>query len=377
MVQGLSSAPSAADLSGSHSSLLSAARPGPPRPVDAVVVPAARPARHLWAAARVAGALGAPLLVLCSREARAAEVVEEVGHPVEAVDLPPDYEHPLLDLATSRATEPAAARLGDLALKRNLGLLLARLAGWRTVLFLDDDVVALGPGPVRRAGRALTGADVVGLAVIDYPDNSVVCHAHRLAGRSQDVFVGGSALLVDTERVRSFFPRVYNEDWLFLLDAVWAGRVTRVGVVRQLPYDPFADARRAQDEEFGELLAEGLMWLSHRMPGDRRGVLDAAGAEHWWRDALRRRRAEIARTAAVIERSDGAVGPAGVLAALAAAERRRAGIPASALAAYVRTWRADRRRWAARIDDLRGAGSPRQALQRIGLLSHTRQSESR
>jgi len=345
-----------------------------PRPIDSVVVPAARTADHLGPAGRLAAELGAQCVALCSREARAGAVVERVDAAVEAIDLPLDYHHPLLELTTSRAVELTSSRLGDLSTKRNLALLLARLAGWRTVLFLDDDIVEVRPDTVRSASRYLGAATAVGFPVTDFPDNSVVCHARRLAGECQDVFVSGSALLVDTARVRSFFPRIYNEDWLFLLDDVWSGRVVRADPVRQLPYDPFADAGRAENEEFGELIAEGLMQLTRCARGDRRSVLQAAGDERWWRHARYCREADVGRTAALIDQQRGRREGSDVLRALAAAGRRRDAIAASALAAYVRAWRSDRRRWAARIEDIPTVGSFRLALQWLGLVSHTRLS---
>ena len=100
------------------------------------------------------------------------------------------------------------------------------------------------------------------MVVEQHPDNSVVCHARRLAGMSQDVFVTGAVLGVHCNNLPlSFFPDIYNEDWFFFAEEAAPRRLPRVGRARQLEYDPFANPDRARREEFGDLLAEGLYAL--------------------------------------------------------------------------------------------------------------------
>src|SRR5262249_43052076 len=136
----------------------------------------------------------------------------------------PSTQPELLGFATAR--HPGHADDGieptghvDIARKRNVGLLLARLSGWRTIMFLDDDVTGMTASTVSAAAALTARYPAAGFRVTDYPDNSVVCHAHRLAGGKQDVFPGGSALLIDTNRSDAMFPPIYNEDWLFLFNA--------------------------------------------------------------------------------------------------------------------------------------------------------------
>src|SRR5271156_1177313 len=99
-----------------------------------------------------------------------------------------------------------------------------------------------------------THSQAVGFRIARYPDNSVICHAHRLAGGSQDVFPGGSALLIDVTRSDTLFPPIYNEDWLFLFDAALARSVAVAGTLSQLEYQPFSQSKRAASEEFGDLI---------------------------------------------------------------------------------------------------------------------------
>ena len=115
------------------------------------------------------------------------------------------------------------------------------------------------PSTPRAAPRA--GA-IAGMVCRDFPDNSVVCHARRLAGFPQDNFVSGSVLGVNCDDLPfPFFPDIYNEDWFFFSKAVARLELANVGDAAQRPYKPFADPERARHEEFGDLLAEGLFSL--------------------------------------------------------------------------------------------------------------------
>lgn len=351
---------------GSHRTLLRTVTGSATGIPGGVVVAAARPAPLLRPAAELAARLGCPLVALCSRDARADEVAALAdavpGLSWVAVDLPAGYTHDLLGLRTSAIGDVKVRGLGDLSVKRNLGLLLARLAGWPSVLFLDDDIDDIDPLVVRRAAAALTRCEVVGMVVEDYPDNSVVCHANRLAGGRQDVFVSGSALLAATDRVASFFPDVYNEDWLFYLHALTRRSVAGHGRVRQLRYLPFADPGRAVAEEFGDTLAEGLVSLL-----DNRARLSAAGEAAYWRRFLGLRRDFIAAVAERLASQPPDDERRAALHALDAAERRRAAITPGSCAAYVRTWRADRLDWARRFAQLDGTGDLPAALRQLGL----------
>ncbi|MQA11238.1 MAG: hypothetical protein GEU98_22310 [Pseudonocardiaceae bacterium] len=350
----------------SHRALLRIVRGGSDRGVEAVVVAATWSTAHLTAATELAAKLGATVVALCSRSAKADEFAALAsrfpGLSWLAIDVPAGYHHPLLDFATSRTAEAKAYRLGDLSVKRNLGLLLAGLLGWRSVLFLDEDIRDLDVDEVREGAVALDDLRMVGLEVAEFPDNSVVCHAHRLGGGRQQTFVSGSALLVDTDRIESFFPEIYNEDWLFLFDAVCRREVGRFGVVTQLEYEPFRDPKRAEGEEFGDVFAEGLMDLAHlRLP---KSTAEDPG---YWRGFLARRKEFIQQIGDRINtRSPSRLGT-DALGALHAAEGRRAMITPNSCAAYLRAWGKDLTEWATRMHDLPRAASLSSALHRLEL----------
>ena len=253
---------------------------------DAIIVPASRPAPNLDHAVDLAKAMNCWLVVFCSRQARGEDVGalaadKRFGRAL-AVDLPPSYGHKLLDFASSGVTRgdlPAVCENpnGDLSTKRNLGLLLARMLGWERIFFMDDDIRNVAADDLRATTAMLGRYRSAGMRVGHFPDNSVVCHAHRQSGAPQDVFVSGSVLAVNSMRPFNFFPEVYNEDWLFFYDDARSGQLgSSDRHVTQLSYDPFEQPQRAERQEFGDVLAEGLYALLDRGLG-----VEAATCEYW------------------------------------------------------------------------------------------------
>jgi hypothetical protein len=296
--------------------------------------------------------MGCALAVLCStpQQARAAfSACELFPHDLLVAHVPRSIENTWLSFLTSAHPENDIERTChvDIARKRNIGLLLARLCGWQTVLFLDDDIRSADRNTISRAVHLIGRYAAVGFAINDYPDNSVVCHAHRLAGGKQDTFPGGSALIIDTTRSDSFFPPIYNEDWLFLFDAVQRRCVTVAGELQQLAYDPFAQSRRAAAEEFGDVIAEGLYRLVHES-------VDVADAKQaYWEDMLERRRQFIDGTAARLLQQGGS---APALMSLAAARKRLTFISSLACVSFTHAWLADLDLWRERLRDLPEVG---------------------
>jgi hypothetical protein len=330
---------------------LAAAATELPRRLDAIIVPTIRP-WSLAPAVRLAGELGCPIVVLCSTNDQAKQAWAECqAHPGGRLvtHVLPSVQPDLLGLSTfghpENDIQPSSHV--DIARKRNAGLLLARLSGWQTVLFLDDDVTGMAASEIAAAAALTARFQAAGFRITDYPDNSVVCHAHRLAGGTQDVFPGGSALLVDMARADTMFPPIYNEDWLFLFDAAQRRSVATAGTLSQLEYDPFADWVRAAREEFGDVIAEGLYRLLHQGGS----VTDANG--RYWRDILDRRRVLIDDIAArLLLREDNAAVIGYALMSLTAARKRLDAINELACLSFVRAWRADVQTWQARLADL-------------------------
>lgn len=279
----------------SHANLLHdvSASPAPPgrsrrgRP-DAIIVPTRRPASALNGLIELAADLGTQLVVLCSRQATIDRVADRVGrvHGARAVAVQlDDYQLPIPDFRTSSAEFTAAngGRTSDLSLKRNFGLLLARLRGWHKIIYVDDDITLRRTDLVRVTDQ-LDHHEFTGMTCPDYPDNSVFCHARRLAKLRQDIFVSGGVLGVNgNDLLLPFFPDIYNEDWFFFGGAAARRSLAKAGEARQAMYDPFEDPARARGEEFGDLLAEGLYALMERLGtvSALHEVISCANESYW------------------------------------------------------------------------------------------------
>jgi hypothetical protein len=296
----------------SHASLLRdvSDQTAPPtrRRLNAIVVPASRPS--LQRVISLSAALSVPLVVLCSRQAQAERVADRVGATFGAraliVDVPDGYQLLPNSHTTSdpRFRNLNAGRSSDLSVKRNIGLLLARMCGWSKILFVDDDIFQIRTRDIARLIGYLDRHPVAGMMSREFPDNSVVCHARRLAGLGQDVFVSGAVLGVNTQHAAlSFFPNIYNEDWFFFAQYAAERALPKVGEVRQDEYEPYADPTRASREEFGDLLAEGLYALFESTSGlDFSEQLSAASRSRYWQIFREARQSMISDTSALLER---------------------------------------------------------------------------
>lgn len=278
--------------------------------LDAIVVPTARPvavtAATLRRAARLAIDQDAVLVVLCSFGCRPRDLPQDLVDDERLVllvlDLDADVTARLLPVFGTSSHSLARDDVWDTPDKRNVALVLAATFGWRYLLFLDDDMVDRG------AEDALGSDDIAGLVdimerdpsirlvgwtVTDFPDNSVVCHTRRLVGLPQGVFVGAGAFLLRFGSDVPFFPRIYNEDWIFAYGIMRHSspqdcRVGVAGSLGQRPYLPFARSR-AMVEEVGDVIGEGLYSLVGRGSNSERKVLDVG----YWESVIASRRRMI------------------------------------------------------------------------------------
>jgi hypothetical protein len=319
--------------------------------VDAIIVPAARPAGRLTHATRLAAELGCPLLVLCSLEATPADVLAltaGAGVEVFAVESPPTSRVPVLETRRLLAESPLK-RQTDTPGKRNFGLALAWMAGWERVLFLDDDIDIRDASEVRRAAALLDEYEVVGLDNVGFPDNSVVCHAHRDTGGDQGTFIGSGAMLFRRSRATSFFATIYNEDWFFLLDPDGLARCAVYGTFSQARFDPYAVKNRAATEEFGDCLAEGLFSLL-----DDGRSLDEAATTQFWAAFRADRERFIAGVLARLE-STPAISVFRRMQMAEALHAARASLhqfTPEECVAYLKTWQQDKQTWRTWIEGL-------------------------
>jgi hypothetical protein len=329
-----------------------------PGRIDAIVVPTNRNVRQLVAAEDLAASLGCPLLVLCSGASDASQAAAGMG-PASgvAVSVSGDVLHRLIALRTAEWLPERHRTYSDVATKRNVGLLLARMMGWERVLFLDDDIRQLDALQAAQAAAHVGGSAlrVASWAARQFPDNSVACHALRASEELQDVFIGSQALLVYLSGWLPFFPAVYNEDWLFLFDFVVRGQTGLAGDVRQVPFDPFVNPERAHREEFGDVLAEGLFALIH----ERRSVTVGCFPKYW-DDVLLERSAMLLGIEERLQRFqvegrqcswDGHK-ISKVLTSVRESRRALDAITATSLAEFTAAWRHDLYVWNARLPGL-------------------------
>lgn len=320
-------------------------------PLDAIVVPTARNSASMARSIHLANKLGCPLVALCSKYSsprHVARLAAKSGVEIIAVDIARFPNRLLPPLATTELLAGTIfERRTDTSRKRNLGLVLAHLAGWRRIVFLDDDITIPEPTDLLDAARLLDVYSGVGLAIGGFPDNSVVCHAYREVGGAQDTFIGGGALAVRTDTVESFFPNIYNEDWFFLLDDAGLRPSAVTGKAVQLPYDPFKDDRRARSEELGDTLAEGVFALLDL------GMKVQDADEIYWTGFLEDRRALIANVIARVQRADRETAEKRrMLTALKAASGRSLRITPKLCVDYLQAWQEDRIRWRKHLDQL-------------------------
>jgi hypothetical protein len=345
--------------------------------VDAIIVPTIREAGQLRPAVELAAQLGCPLIAIYSQrsddelssikaEFKQSEVTV-IGLPA---NLPQDLQE-LLDFETNSHAEGVSSCPLDISRKRNLGLAMAQLCGWTKILFLDDDIRYITSEKVIKAARLLDEYPVVGFQVRNYPDNSVVGHAKRLAGWNQDVFISGGSLLVDPQRLNGFFPPVYHEDWFCSLNQICAGTAAVGGEVEQLPYAPFATPMRAWLEEFADILSEGLLWLIHHkmdLSFPQASFWAEAMDSSFWRSALQRRAMlldEIARRLHKQQPDNSDV--AAALVSVKQAQTRRSELAAEDFVSFVDQWLRDLAVWRARLAELPRVDSVATALTALGL----------
>ncbi len=340
--------------------------------LDAIVVPASRPAAHLDHAVTLARAAGCWLLILCSGRLRSSEARRFLAarsfRKAIVIDLPRGYSHDLLrfpELLSIRNELPLACGFytTDLSMKRNLGLVLARMMGWRRIFFLDDDIRDVAHPDLQSTVNMLGSYSAAGLWVTDFPDNSIVCHANRMTGGAQDVFVSGAALAVDCEADIGFFPDLYNEDWLFFFDYAANGQLANSCLeATQLCYYPFANAKRAAWQEFGDVIAEGLYTLLHL------GLEVRQATSGYWAYFLEARRNFLE---AIITRLPNAHPemPEEMLLSVQRAVKSLQTIKPDLCERYVQAWRQDLADWKQRSAGISAMPSIEAALRELGLAS--------
>jgi hypothetical protein len=247
------------------------------------------------------------------------------------------------------------------------------MTGRSWVLFVDDDVLRFSSRHVIHAHEHLTrtGQKIVSWPLEWFPDNSVVHHARRdFLGLHQDVFLGGAALLVRLDGwLPPGFPPIYNEDWLFLFDPISNGDVASGPDVGQLTLRPYGSPHRAGDEEFGDVLGEGLYHLLHeRLP------IDLALGPEYWRSVhdkrtklIQRIMGELRRRLRLATHEDERRHLVQALDAIDESRKQLTRSAPGSLADFVDRWRRDELLWRSFLARLPARESFKEALVYLGL----------
>ena len=241
------------------------------RPLDALVVPASRSAERLRSAAAIAHKTDAELLVLCSQNAEPAAVARlmaeehvarhHVVHMPAGLPLPPPAfrtcpDQPGRVREQARAepqTQPRAARRAH-----------GRLA--------DRPLPRRRHHARRRRPRVAAQYGLEAAAAVGLPDRRLAGQLRRRPRqpgerRQRRTCSWGRPRCWSTwSRRRSAISRRSTTRVRSSSSTPWRNaRLSRYpGRARQLPYDPFREFDRGRDEEFGEVIVEGLHGLPAR-----------------------------------------------------------------------------------------------------------------
>ncbi len=345
--------------------------------IDAIVVPTIRSAEQIRYAAELASRVRCQLVALYtdSFPPGLATVLDQLDRDkATPLALRSDARNRLVDIGASIQQTMVSFAARDISRKRNLGLMIGRACGWTRMLFLDDDIRKLSVPKLSPAAALLDQYPAVGFQVNKYPDASVVGHARRLTGRRQEPFISGGSLLLNPQLITGFFPPAYHEDWLCVINHLRLGQVAVGGQVGQLPYRPFTTARRAQFEEFGEILAAGLLWLAlQSTAGGERPSISERNYWHpaletkFWVEMLRERTAlldELTKNEELIRGHNAGTKPRQ---SVQAARERCGDLSPAEFVLFMRNWLDLLDAWRTRLSDVRQAGSVGQALTNLDL----------
>jgi hypothetical protein len=338
--------------------------------IDAIIVPTIRDAEQLRPAVRLASQLRCQLIALYTKTfpGELSEILAEVQPGrATALAIRPGAAR-LLDVGSAIPPDPVLPSAIDISRKRNLGLMIGRACGWTRMLFLDDDIRSLSSEKVRSAAALLSQCPVVGLQVTEYPDASVVGHARRMTEGGRTPFISGGSMLVNPQHMRGFFPPVYHEDWLCIMDHIRRGEVVIAGSVKQLRYQPFNTGTRAQLEEFGEILAFGLLSLVNAkrdLSTDEQSYWNGATELQFWHDILQRRATLLDDLSRRLEGHP----KRPLLLSIQAARKRCEQLSPDEFVSFMEKWLESLATWRSRLSNLPRVDSVAKALAELGLLN--------
>jgi hypothetical protein len=175
-------------------------------------------------------------------------------------------------------------------------------------------------------------------------------------------------MVVAPDRLDTFFPNTYNEDWFFMLGVLEQQearkQIAASGTVAQIAYDPFIRPERAREEEFGDCLGEGIFALL-----DDGTPLQTAWEHEYWEAFLADRSSLLDRILTAARELREPVVREGIMASIRVAQGRRLSIKPENCVKYLEAWRSDRQTWQRYLAKLQRHAEPKTALRGLGLRS--------
>jgi hypothetical protein len=269
-----------------------------------------------------------------SKDCSAVDLPHHTGLHVQALHVEStDFRTFFDNLASSRHRQTVEyCPEWDLPLKRSFALIHAIMQRYQKILLIDDDIRPEAANYLTIGANCLERFSIAGCFVDDFIDTSVVGHLECDAGEDVYAFISGSFLFLRPSIALGFFPCIYNEDWLFMIPHVLNDSICSFGTVHQRAFDPFENVTKAEFQEFGDIIAEGLYSLIESRKYESRFDLSV------WRHVLaERHKVLISLRKRLVQPQHERI----ILAALAANQR----ILPEDCQKFVKDWEADKMRW--------------------------------
>ncbi len=202
-------------------------------------------------------------------------VSRDVGaRNIQALEIPEDFRAKFQGLECNKfSLNFDYIGRGDLSEKRTLAIQDAVRNRYRHILIIDDDI---WPIPETHRRKFIeSGCDVGGQPPLVQPDLSAI----ERCDKSQHTYhetINGNYLYLKMDRRYPFFPRIYNEDWIFLHFAVCA----KTRIIFDSKNRVFQSRRtirnsyRAYYEEFGEFIVDFLQASKNTSMRASRNIAD-------------------------------------------------------------------------------------------------------
>jgi hypothetical protein len=203
-----------------------------------------------------------PIYLMPSAKSDLRDVTWNPSQKVEKLTVHLDFINFFDNLLTSSAgyTQQFFPQW-DLPLKRNYALWHSRKKNYNKILLVDDDIRGLCASILSAGSTCLDNYVLAGCFVTEFPDLSIIYHLEQLYSDEIHPLLSGSFLFLRPNDTLSFFPKIYNEDWLFMIPHISSKTICSFGSITQVPYDPFENLRKVAFQEFGDIIAEGLYSL--------------------------------------------------------------------------------------------------------------------